>query len=139
MKQDFALKKCAVCGKIFEPPIPEDWVYKAYNRAGTSKLWFCSWGCLRKAEAAGMKKTYDPIKGPKIILSKGGLKFAIAQSGQSMQRLSLKTGRSKSYLRTLLKQDPMRTTMEMAERIADACGVTVSVILKEPLKKEDST
>lgn len=139
MKREYELKKCAVCGKIFEPPIPDEWAYKVYNRAYTSKLWFCSWGCLRKAEKLEIKKTYTPITGPKVILSKGGLKFAIAQSGQSMVRLSVKTGRSKSYLRTLMQHEPIRTSLEMAERIADACGVTVSVILKEPLKKEDST
>lgn len=129
--KEYVLRKCAVCGKVFEPPLPDDWVYKAYSRTGMAKLWFCSWHCLRKAEAEDMRRTYKPITGPKVTLSKGGLLYAIAQSGLSSARLSLKLDRSKSYLRSMMKHEPIRTSKEMAERIADVCGVSLSVILKE--------
>lgn len=41
--------KCAECGKTFER-ISYDWVYKRRNAEGHVR-WFCSWKCLRAADA----------------------------------------------------------------------------------------
>ena len=130
-------KKCPVCGKVFTPPVPDAWAYKMYTYAKKGRVYYCSWGCLRAAEKSGERRVHkQQATGPRVTLSKGGLLYAIAQSGMSKPRLSEKIGFSTAYLRYLLKKDPPITVREdVAEKIADACGVTLSVILK----KEDST
>lgn len=46
---------CYECGKIFYPPVREEWVFKRYvPRASRDSrdrtIYFCSWSCLRKYE-----------------------------------------------------------------------------------------
>lgn len=139
------VRKCAMCGKLFTPPIPEEWAYKKYVllRGKEGKYYFCSWSCLRKAEREGMeykggvRRTL--LNGPRVTLSRGGLAYAVSQSGMSGPRVSELAGMSKSYIRYLLKKDrEIRIPEKIAEKIAEVCGVNLSVILKEP-KKEDST
>lgn len=63
---------CPECGKIFYPPVKEQWVYRRYifksNRTGAQdEHLFCSWGCMRKydrefvppASNRGRKKKED--------------------------------------------------------------------------------
>lgn len=47
---------CPICGKIFYPTTM--WAYTAYPSADEShqKLFFCSWGCLRKYEQKRKEK-----------------------------------------------------------------------------------
>ncbi len=49
---------CKVCGKAFYTPLADDWAYqkRLYQRNKSDlRLWFCSWGCLRKWEAENEK------------------------------------------------------------------------------------
>ena len=46
---------CAECGKVFHPPVKEQWVYKKgskinWRQTGEYVLYFCSWKCLRTYE-----------------------------------------------------------------------------------------
>lgn len=42
-------KLCPICGKVFYVHDAEAWVYKAGN-SWSKRTYFCSWGCMRKAE-----------------------------------------------------------------------------------------
>ncbi len=48
------LRKCAVCGKVFDIVGTDYWTYKrrvpSDTGKGTKLEWYCSWGCMRKSE-----------------------------------------------------------------------------------------
>lgn len=61
----FESRVCAICGKVFYPPDPGEWVYKLeYERKHKHKvIYFCSWGCLRKHERGHeIRPDYHPIE-----------------------------------------------------------------------------
>ena len=41
------IRKCPICGKIFECYCPSEWVYKIYYKNGRYKQ-VCSYTCMRK-------------------------------------------------------------------------------------------
>ena len=58
------MKKCPVCGKEYLVPDVASWAYVmwAMKKTGGVKVYFCSWGCLRKWEKEHQpkrKQTYD--------------------------------------------------------------------------------
>ena len=57
-------RKCAICGKPFDPPVLGEWAYKKYRSPGGSAIFhFCSWGCLRKYEnGAEIRPNYQVIE-----------------------------------------------------------------------------
>lgn len=51
---------CPICGREFFPPEMDMWGYTLLTgKAGTSKIKFCSWRCLRKYEKAHQRKDYE--------------------------------------------------------------------------------
>lgn len=42
-------KLCPICGKVFYVHDAEVWAYKA-GYSWSKRTYFCSWGCMRKAE-----------------------------------------------------------------------------------------
>lgn len=141
-KTDYGVKVCEYCGKAFEPPIPDDWVYRVqinYRRA-----WVCSWSCLRAAERTGElphgAREKDRPRAPKkknyVSISRGGLMFAVSQSGMTSGTVSVKAGKTRTYISSTLrrKDPPARIPREVAERIAEICGVSPSVIIKEEVE-----
>ena len=49
---------CSTCGKAFYIPLADDWVYQRQSQKGKAykRHWFCSWGCMRKWDAAQGRK-----------------------------------------------------------------------------------
>lgn len=53
-ESDTFIHACEICGKTFYCPLPQEYVYKvgACTATGTKQIFFCSWTCKRKWEAA---------------------------------------------------------------------------------------
>ena len=41
---------CPVCQREFCTPDPEMWAFKQMDCRGKNRVYFCSWGCMRKYE-----------------------------------------------------------------------------------------
>lgn len=46
-----AYHKCAVCGKRFFIRFPDDWIYRRNKQLAKTRLYMCSWHCLREYDA----------------------------------------------------------------------------------------
>lgn len=54
-----AFYRCHICGKVFYTYDADDWVYQrtVYTKSRRNqRLWFCSWGCMRKWDAEHPKR-----------------------------------------------------------------------------------
>lgn len=60
------LYRCATCGEFVYIPYGEIWTYKRVlykGHPGGIRKWFCSWGCMRKWDAAHPPKVSKMRKG----------------------------------------------------------------------------
>ncbi len=46
-----AYHKCAVCGKRFFVRFPDDWIYRRNKQHAKTRLYMCSWHCLREYDS----------------------------------------------------------------------------------------
>lgn len=65
------LFRCSVCGKFIYIPNCELWAYKRMLHIphhSAVRQWFCSWGCMRKWDAAHPPKVSKMRKGDVLYL-----------------------------------------------------------------------